>query len=92
MARRSATRFFTFKLAVAHARPVMGRKPTPNGRIFASPLARRMAQQARLDLAAITGSGPQGRVVKSDIEAALSAGMIAVDFRREGAYVMARAS
>jgi pyruvate dehydrogenase E2 component (dihydrolipoamide acetyltransferase) len=44
-----------------------------NGRIFASPLARRMAQQAGLDLAAITGSGPQGRVVKADIEAALSA-------------------
>src|SRR5207302_2204836 len=42
-------------------------------RIFASPLARRMAQQAGLDLAAITGSGPQGRVVKADIEAALSA-------------------
>src|SRR3954471_17256384 len=36
-----------------------------NGRIFASPLARRMAQQAGLDLAAITGSGPQGRVVKA---------------------------
>ena len=44
-----------------------------NGRIFASPLARRMAQQAGLDLAAITGSGPQGRIVKADIEAALSA-------------------
>src|SRR5437868_6747973 len=44
-----------------------------NGRIFASPLARRMAQQAGLDLGAIAGSGPQGRVVKADIEAALSA-------------------
>ncbi|MBO0735167.1 MAG: pyruvate dehydrogenase complex dihydrolipoamide acetyltransferase [Alphaproteobacteria bacterium] len=44
-----------------------------NGRIFASPLARRMAQQAGLDLGAITGSGPQGRIVKVDIEAALSA-------------------
>src|SRR5215813_4779562 len=43
-----------------------------DGRIFASPLARRMAQQAGLDLNAIRGSGPQGRVVKSDIEAALS--------------------
>jgi pyruvate dehydrogenase E2 component (dihydrolipoamide acetyltransferase) len=40
-------------------------------RIFASPLARRMAQQAGLDLARITGSGPQGRIVKSDIEAAV---------------------
>ena len=43
-----------------------------NGRIFASPLARRMAQQAGLDLGAIRGSGPQGRIVKADIEAALS--------------------
>src|SRR5262249_51135435 len=43
-----------------------------NGRIFASPLARRMAQQSGLDLAAITGSGPQGRIVKADVEAALS--------------------
>ena len=48
-----------------------------NGRIFASPLARRMAQQAGLDLGAIRGSGPQGRIVKSDIEAALSAGRAA---------------
>ncbi|HEY2540159.1 MAG TPA: 2-oxo acid dehydrogenase subunit E2, partial [Stellaceae bacterium] len=39
----------------------------------ASPLARRMAQQAGLDLAAITGSGPQGRIVKSDVEAAVLA-------------------
>jgi len=43
-----------------------------NGRIFASPLARRMAQLAGLDLGGITGSGPQGRIVKADIEAALS--------------------
>jgi pyruvate dehydrogenase E2 component (dihydrolipoamide acetyltransferase) len=45
-----------------------------NGRVFASPLARRMAQQAGLDLGAVRGSGPQGRIVKSDIEAALSPG------------------
>jgi pyruvate dehydrogenase E2 component (dihydrolipoamide acetyltransferase) len=44
-----------------------------DGRVFASPLARRMAQQASLDLSAIVGSGPQGRIVKSDIEAALTA-------------------
>jgi pyruvate dehydrogenase E2 component (dihydrolipoamide acetyltransferase) len=49
-----------------------------NGRVFASPLARRMAQQAGLDLSAIRGSGPQGRIVKSDIEAALSPGPAAV--------------
>ena len=44
----------------------------PEGRIFASPLARRMAKQSGLDLAAILGSGPKGRIVKVDIEAALS--------------------
>ena len=54
-------------------RPTLGRAGNGDGRIFASPLARRMAQQADLDLAAITGSGPQGRIVKADIEAALSA-------------------
>jgi pyruvate dehydrogenase E2 component (dihydrolipoamide acetyltransferase) len=41
-------------------------------RIFVSPLARRMAQQAGLDLAGIQGSGPNGRIVKADIEAALA--------------------
>ena len=37
-------------------------------RIFASPLARRMAQQAGIDLGAVNGSGPHGRIVKADIE------------------------
>ncbi|MBS0562783.1 MAG: pyruvate dehydrogenase complex dihydrolipoamide acetyltransferase, partial [Proteobacteria bacterium] len=41
-------------------------------RIFASPLARRMALQAGLALAGLKGSGPNGRIVKADIEAALS--------------------
>ncbi|HEX3882554.1 MAG TPA: pyruvate dehydrogenase complex dihydrolipoamide acetyltransferase [Stellaceae bacterium] len=43
-------------------------------RVFASPLARRMAVQAGLDLAALRGTGPQGRIVKADIDAALSGG------------------
>ena len=43
-------------------------------RIIASPLARRMASQAGLDLAGITGSGPNGRIVKADIEAAVESG------------------
>jgi pyruvate dehydrogenase E2 component (dihydrolipoamide acetyltransferase) len=43
-------------------------------RIFVSPLARRMAEKAGLDLAGITGSGPHGRIVKHDIEAALAKG------------------
>ncbi|MEP1930430.1 MAG: pyruvate dehydrogenase complex dihydrolipoamide acetyltransferase [Roseibium sp.] len=43
-------------------------------RIFASPLARRLAELNGLDLKALGGSGPHGRVVKRDIEAALAAG------------------
>jgi pyruvate dehydrogenase E2 component (dihydrolipoamide acetyltransferase) len=43
-------------------------------RVFASPLAKRMAEQAGIDLAQLKGSGPQGRIVKSDIEAALAGG------------------
>jgi pyruvate dehydrogenase E2 component (dihydrolipoamide acetyltransferase) len=51
-------------------------RPAPNGgaRIFASPLARRLARDAGLDLAALTGSGPHGRIVKSDVEAAVRNG------------------
>jgi len=41
-------------------------------RIFASPLAKRLAQQGGLDLAAVEGTGPRGRIVKRDIEAALA--------------------
>jgi len=43
-------------------------------RIFASPLARRMAKQGGIELAQLTGSGPHGRIVKADIEAALAGG------------------
>ncbi len=43
------------------------------GRIFASPLARRIAAQKGLDLAQISGSGPHGRIVKADVESATAA-------------------
>jgi pyruvate dehydrogenase E2 component (dihydrolipoamide acetyltransferase) len=43
-------------------------------RVFASPLARRMAAQAGLDIGQIAGSGPNGRIVKADVDAALSRG------------------
>ncbi|HEX3863793.1 MAG TPA: pyruvate dehydrogenase complex dihydrolipoamide acetyltransferase [Stellaceae bacterium] len=52
-------------------------QPRENGRVFASPLARRMAHHAGINLAAIRGSGPQGRVVKADIDRALSNGTVA---------------
>jgi pyruvate dehydrogenase E2 component (dihydrolipoamide acetyltransferase) len=52
-------------------------KPAANGhedRVFASPLARRMAEQAGIDLSAVKGTGPNGRVVKADVDAAVSGG------------------
>jgi pyruvate dehydrogenase E2 component (dihydrolipoamide acetyltransferase) len=44
----------------------------PGPRIFASPLARRIAKESGLDLAAITGSGPHGRIIEQDVKAALA--------------------
>jgi len=46
------------------------------GRILASPLARRLAAQAGIDIAAVKGSGPNGRIVKADIEAAQKSGSV----------------
>lgn len=43
----------------------------PGERVKASPLARRMAEEGGLDLGRIAGTGPEGRVVKRDVEAAL---------------------
>ena len=55
------------------------KRPTANGhdtseRVFASPLARRLAKEAGLDLKALSGSGPHGRIVKADVEKAKAAG------------------
>ncbi len=51
-----------------------GPKSNGHGRIFASPLAKRLASQAGIDLAQIRGSGPHGRVIKHDIEEAQRTG------------------
>jgi len=45
---------------------------TSGGRLKASPLARRLAEEAGIDLEAVSGSGPGGRIVKADVEAAAS--------------------
>ncbi|WP_337270971.1 pyruvate dehydrogenase complex dihydrolipoamide acetyltransferase [Oryzifoliimicrobium ureilyticus] len=48
---------------------------TPSGdRVFSSPLARRLAKEAGLDLSSVKGTGPHGRIVKSDVEAAAAGG------------------
>ncbi|WP_454700689.1 pyruvate dehydrogenase complex dihydrolipoamide acetyltransferase [Agrobacterium burrii] len=48
--------------------------PKSGERIFASPLARRLAKEAGLDLTAVSGSGPHGRIVKTDVEKAAASG------------------
>ena len=56
--------------ASAPAAAPVAEKTGHGERVFASPLARRMAQQAGIDLASLKGSGPNGRIVKADIDAA----------------------
>jgi pyruvate dehydrogenase E2 component (dihydrolipoamide acetyltransferase) len=62
--------------------PAAAPAPAANGhdagaRVAASPLARRMAKQAGIDLVALKGSGPNGRIVRADIEAARKGGVAA---------------
>jgi pyruvate dehydrogenase E2 component (dihydrolipoamide acetyltransferase) len=45
------------------------------GRVLASPLAKRIAEQKGIPLSAVKGSGPNGRIVKADVEAAAAAGV-----------------
>lgn len=50
--------------------PASSSQSGKEGRVFASPLARRLAQEKGVDLAGVSGSGPHGRIVKADIEKA----------------------
>jgi len=50
--------------------PHVHQAPVPGGRIISSPLARKIAADLGVDLASITGTGPAGRITKSDVEAA----------------------
>jgi pyruvate dehydrogenase E2 component (dihydrolipoamide acetyltransferase) len=47
----------------------------PDSRIFASPLARRIAKQNGIDISLLSGSGPHGRIVKADVEKAQREGV-----------------
>jgi pyruvate dehydrogenase E2 component (dihydrolipoamide acetyltransferase) len=60
----------------AEAKPVEAAPARTNGggRIVASPLAKRLAGENKLDLGKLIGSGPHGRIVLRDIEAALKSG------------------
>lgn len=59
----------TVATAPAVAAPAASSAPSENstGRIFASPLARRLAQEAGLNLSTLHGSGPHGRIIKNDV-------------------------
>ena len=62
-------------------------------RTFASPLARRIAREAGIDVSAVSGSGPHGRIVKADVEAAISSGGAkAAPAKAEGAAAAAPAA
>ena len=64
--------------APAPATPAPAPAATANGqggRVIASPLAKRLAQQNGIDLGLLAGSGPRGRIIKRDIEKALVEGV-----------------
>ena len=54
--------------------PRAGEEKRANGRIMASPLAKRIAKLEGIDLSGVTGTGPRGRIVKADVEKAKTSG------------------
>jgi pyruvate dehydrogenase E2 component (dihydrolipoamide acetyltransferase) len=52
--------------------------PEPGERLKASPVARRIAREQGVDLAAVSGSGPGGRIVKADVQAAATPGAASI--------------
>jgi len=71
------------KAAQPAALPAPGGAPASSGRsLKASPLALRMAAEAGLDVGSLQGTGPQGRIIKRDIEAALTQAPSAVPARQ----------
>jgi pyruvate dehydrogenase E2 component (dihydrolipoamide acetyltransferase) len=66
------------EVAGAVSKPASPVAPAPvadgRGRIFASPLARRLAKATGLDIARVAGTGPHGRVIANDVEAAKPGG------------------
>jgi pyruvate dehydrogenase E2 component (dihydrolipoyllysine-residue acetyltransferase) len=62
----------------AEAQPAPSAEPRTDGRIKASPLARRIARERGVDLAQVRGTGPEGRIVAEDVERAVVTGPAAV--------------
>lgn len=70
---KSAVR--TSAAPVASAAPAVAAPAEPGGRVFISPLARRLAEEHNLDYRQIRGTGPNGRIIKLDVESALRQGV-----------------
>ncbi|MBS1938481.1 MAG: pyruvate dehydrogenase complex dihydrolipoamide acetyltransferase [Bacteroidetes bacterium] len=68
-------------VAKAAAAPVAA--AAPNGRLKASPLARRLADENGVDIRRVRGTGDDGRIVKQDIERFMAGGMAAAPLREE---------
>jgi len=60
--------------SVAMAATAGASTATSGARILASPVAKRLAEASNIALAAVSGSGPRGRIIKSDVEQALTSG------------------
>jgi pyruvate dehydrogenase E2 component (dihydrolipoamide acetyltransferase) len=69
---------FANGINAAHTGHTLASPASSQNRIFISPLARRIAQDNQLDYRQIRGTGPNGRIIKLDIEAALTQGKQAV--------------
>ncbi|MFI5019300.1 MAG: 2-oxo acid dehydrogenase subunit E2, partial [Dongiales bacterium] len=69
----------------APAQPAAAPVRASGERVFASPLARRLAAEGGIDLGGLSGSGPHGRIVKADIEAAQARGPVAKPAAAPGA-------
>ncbi|MEO6656620.1 MAG: pyruvate dehydrogenase complex dihydrolipoamide acetyltransferase [Pyrinomonadaceae bacterium] len=71
----------TSKASTSVAEPAIASPPSPsvstssgNGRIIVSPIAARMAAENAIDLKTVTGTGPNGRIIKRDIEDVMAGG------------------
>lgn len=69
---------------VAAAAPVVTPSASPAGRVIASPLAKRVAEQSGVNLSRVQGSGPHGRIIKADVELAMKKGSTYVSNRADG--------
>ncbi len=62
---------------VAASAPVAPIAPVDNGRSFVSPIVRKIARERGVEISQIVGTGPQGRVVRRDLEAFIASGAVA---------------